>query len=41
MAPAGLFLQKNDFPDILRIVENSWVGLEIRMFKIWRYMKFG
>ena len=33
MAFVGLSSQKNDFPDILRLVENSWVGLEILMFK--------
>ena len=34
MALVGFFSQKNYFPDILRIVENSWVGLGIRKFKI-------
>ena len=34
MALVGLSSQKSDFPDILRIVGNNWVGLGIRMFKI-------
>ena len=33
MALVGFSSQKNYFPDILRTVENSWVGLGIRMFK--------
>ena len=33
MALVGLSSQKNYFPDIFRIVENSWVGLGIRIFK--------
>ena len=34
MALVVLSSQKNYFPDILRRVENSWVGLGIKMFKI-------
>ena len=34
MAVVGFSSQKKYFPDILRIVENSWIGLGIRSFKI-------
>ena len=33
MALVGLSSRKNDFPDIPLIVENSWVGLGMGMFK--------
>ena len=40
MALVGFSSQKNYFPDIFRIVENSWVSLGLGKFKNWRYLKF-